>query len=210
MEGSMKGTVSFLHTKMIVILFLFLFTGCAGRSYLMVDYQLPPESEELKGQAVRLVVKDSRSNPMILSASAAKEFNNFKDRYSLSWSSKEQGRIFAGDQDLGNLFKIAFRKRLERIGVEVLEYTKADVPVFQIVIKDIHIDLKDRKWLTKIAYEASLSSDNQLIARENITGEAERLKIIGRKGADTVFSDIFTEIINRVDIAKLFRQTKLI
>lgn len=206
----MKRIPSFTHRNLFTTLCLVLLAGCVGRSYLIVDYQLPPESEELKGQVVRLIVKDSRANRTVLSPSAAKEFNNFKNRYSLSWSSEKNKRTFAGDQDLENLFRLAFRKRLEREGVEVLEHARADVPVFEVVIKDLYIDLQNRKWLTKITYEASLSSDSQLIARENITGEAERLKIIGRKGADTVFSDIFTEMINRIDIAKLFRQTKLV
>jgi hypothetical protein len=189
---------------------LLLSAGCAGRTYLMVDYQLPPESEALRGQLVRLTVQDVRAETTILSSSAAKEFDNFKDHYSLAFVTATGERAFKGDQDLVNLFRSAFRKRLELLGVEVLEFAKADVPVFEIVIKELSIDLKDRKWLTKVGYEANLSSDSRIIARENITGEAERLKIIGRKGADTVFSDIFTEIINRVDIVKLFRQTKLI
>lgn len=197
--------------KLIILAWcLFILLGCANRPYLMVEYQLPPESDELRGHIVRLQVQDQRTDPMILSPSAAAEFSGFQDRYSLALVSEQNGRIFLGEQSLEELFKTAFRNKLERLGVEVLEHGKADVPVFEIIIKDIHIDLKNRKWLTKVSYEASLNSDNQIIARENIIGEAERLKIIGRKGADTVFSDIFSEIINRVDIVKLFRQTKLV
>jgi hypothetical protein len=44
---------------------------------------------------------------------------------------------------------------------------------------------------------------------ETVVGNAERINIIGRKGADTVISEIFTDMLNRVDIVKLFAQAKL-
>ncbi len=59
-------------------------------------------------------------------------------------------------------------------------------------------------------YEAGLSVNSQVVAKESVNGESERVRIIGRKGADDNLSSLFTEIINRLDIHKLFQQAKLI
>jgi hypothetical protein len=42
-----------------------------------------------------------------------------------------------------------------------------------------------------------------------VTGSAERLKVMGRGGAEKVIGEIFTEMINRLNIERLFAQAKL-
>lgn len=184
--------------------------GCAGRFYLIVDYRLPPATDDLKGQVVRLNVSDVREDRYIFTPRAQLEFRDFKERYSLAWIMEDQSRILAGEHDLRELFAEAFTKRLERMGIEIAPPSQTKTPVFEVVLKTFKIDLQDRKWIANVSYNVNLSSDNQWIAHEKVTGTAERIKVIGRKGADTVISEIFTEILNRVDIVKLFEQAKLI
>jgi ABC-type uncharacterized transport system auxiliary subunit len=183
--------------------------GCAGRAYLMVDYRLPPATDQLKGQVVRLNVTDVREDRYIFTPRAQIEFRDFKERYSLSWVKEDQSRVLAGEYDLRQLFAEAFTKRLERMGIEIAPASQTRVPEFEVVLKTFKIDLKDHKWTADVSYDVNLSSDNQWIAHEKVTGTAERVKVIGRKGADTVISEIFTDILNRVDILKLFEQAKL-
>jgi hypothetical protein len=94
-------------------------------------------------------------------------------------------------------------------GVQIAEANKMNVPVFEIELKAFKIDFQKQKWLANLSYVANLSNDGQWIAHQKIAGSAERLKIIGRKGADTILSEIFTEMINRLDIVHLFEQAKL-
>ena len=94
--------------------------GCTPRAYLIVDYHVPPESTQLAGQQVRLVVNDLRTDPYILAPSAARQFKGFKDIYSLSWVTPDKKRTFEGEYDLQSLFKAAFQKRLEAMGVTVV------------------------------------------------------------------------------------------
>ena len=189
---------------------LALLAGCAGRSYLIVDYEVPPTDQKLQGQTVRMVVKDLRSDPKIFTPVAAQEFKGFKDRYSLSWKLDDGQRVVVGEFDIENLFRKTFAKRLERMGILITADSQSYAPVFEIDLQKFKIDLRGRKWTADVKYEVNLSKDSNLIAREKIAGSAERLKIIGRKGADTVLSEIFSEIINRADIVKLFQQAKLI
>ena len=192
------------------MLMISLLAGCAARSYLIVDYRLPTPSKALKHRSVRIHVKDLRATQKVFAPAAAEQFDGFKGRYSLVWIANNNQRTPAGEGDLKNLFRQAFQKRLQEMSVTVEPDSQENVPVFGIVIRQFVIDLKDHKWIANVSYEANLSRDNQLIARETITGQAERLKIIGRKGADAVISEIFTEILNRVDILKLFEQAKLV
>lgn len=191
-------------------LFLVVTIGCAGRPYLIVDYSLPEASKRLEGQTVQLVIKDLRQESKIFTPSAAAQFEGFKDRYSLAWIENDGTRILAGEHDLKGLFRESFQKRLEILGVRVTDQESSHAPVFEVILRRFKIDLSSRMWQADVSYEATLSKDSQLIARESIQGTAERVKIIGRKGADTVLSDIFSDIINRADIVKLFEQAKLI
>jgi hypothetical protein len=198
-----------LSTCALLLLCLAWIAGCAGRPYLIIDYRIPPESNQLKGRTVRLAIKDLREDHQAFTPRAAVEFKDFQERYSLAWITEDQSRILAGEHDLKGLFAQAFAKRLERMGVTIASESQANVPVFEVVLKTFKIDLKDRKWIAKVSYNVNLSSDSQWIAHEKIDGTAERVKVIGRKGADTVISEIFTDILNRVDLLKLFQQAKL-
>jgi hypothetical protein len=55
---------------------------------------------------------------------------------------------------------------------------------FQIRINQFRINLIGQKWMADISYEASLTQNSQLVAREAVTGSAERLKVIGSGGAE--------------------------
>jgi hypothetical protein len=81
--------------------------------------------------------------------------------------------------------------------------------VFQITINQFQINLIGQKWMADISYEASLTQDTQLVAREVVSGSAERLKMIGSGGAEKVIGEIFTDMINRLNIERLFQQAKL-
>lgn len=189
---------------------LLLFMGCAPRTYLIVDYQVPASSQQLDGQQVRLLVTDSRLDPYILSPAVARQFEGFQDRYSLAWVTPDRGRIIAGEHDLQGLFHAAFQKRLEVLGVTVVPDDIQTAPLFQVDLQSLKVDQESRNWVAQMSYTASLTKDNKLIASETVRGSAQRTKIIGRKGADNTLSDIFSDIINRLNITNLFKQAQLI
>lgn len=192
----------------VVLLFISLI-GCTKRPYLVVDYKIVAASNQLDGKRLRLQVKDLRLNPSIFTPVAAAQFPGFEDRYRLTRLNGKNEKTLLDEQDLHGLFYEAFAMRLEKMGVEIVPMERDDVPLFQILINTLKIDLQDRKWVTSVSFEGNLSVDNQLVARETVSGEAERVKILGTKGADDTFSDIFTEIVNRLNIVKLFRQAKM-
>lgn len=205
----MRKTMRYIGWWMLFFGWIWWLNACTGRPYLIVDYQVPHASQQLAGQSVRLEIKDMREDPYIFTPRASMEFRDFEERYALAWIMEDQSRILAGEHDLQNLFKEAFKKRLEVLGVSVVPDHQETAPLFEVDLKEFKIDLQNHKWMAKVSYMVNLGKDEKTIAHENVVGTAERTKIIGRKGADTVISEIFSDMLNRVDIIKLFENAEL-
>ena len=193
---------------LIPLLFCVGLTACAQRPFLVVDYKTIEASNQLAGKQVRLQVKDLRTDPSIFTPEAAADFPGFQEQYRFVEAS-EASKAASNDLDLTSLVYQAFALRLEKMGAEVVDLDRDNVPLFQVSIKQLKIDLKDSRWVTSVSFEGNLSVDGRLIAKETVSGEAERIKILGSGGADENFSNIFTEIINRLNIAKLFKHAKV-
>jgi hypothetical protein len=114
-----------------------------------------------------------------------------------------------GAYPLPKLFETALKQRLRKLGVAATASPSPSIPVFQININQFHINLVGQKWMADISYEVSLTQDTQLVAREVVSGSAERLKVMGSGGAEKVIGEIFTDMINRLNIERLFQQAKL-
>jgi len=67
---------------------------------------------------------------------------------------------------------------------------------------------KHKKFHWQISFEASLIKGDRLIAKETISGKAERVKILGQGDAEKVIGDLFTNVVNDIDIQKLLDRTQ--
>ena len=184
-------------------------SGCAGRNYLMVDFRMAAASPELSGQTVRLQVEDRRQPGTVLAPGAAYQFPDFSGIYSLALIMPDQARVLAGEHQLSGLFETAFEKRLAELGVGTTDADGPEVPLMTITLKQFTLDLKDHKWMADLSYDAALTLKDHPSARENVRGSAERVRVMGLTGADTVISEIFSDVVNRLDIPKLFRNAEL-
>ncbi len=176
--------------------------ACAPKSYIDVNYRLPVASDDLKGKRVFLECRDVRSDKTIFGQNAKDDFKHFTGLFSLS---VDQGKkpFVAGAFDLTSLFKEAFKRKFENSGLDVVTQQERTIPVLEIVIKEFRLDLVDRKWVAGIRYEARLLKGDLLLVTKTISGDAERLKVIGQGDAEKVLGEIFTEIVNRLDLGKL-------
>ncbi len=184
--------------------------SCVGREYLIVDYTIPPMTQRLRDQSVRLQIDDRREDRRIMTPTAAAKFQDFNDRYSLAWVTPDKGRILAGEHDLAALFKKAFEKRLALAGAITKPASSVQDPLLAIALDAFTIDLQGQKWVAEVSYTATLTQEGHPVTKEQVRGNAERVRIIGRKGADMVISDIFTEVVNRLNLEALFRKAELI
>ncbi len=95
------------------------------------------------------------------------------------------------------------------MGVEVIPERKKDQIEVVIVLKKFLLDLIGRNWVVTMDYEARLVKDERVAAKQMINGQAERVKLLGRKQADIVLGEIFTDMVNRLDVGRLFLQAGL-
>jgi hypothetical protein len=186
-----------------------LFFSCAKKEFIDVSYLLPVDEGTLAGRTVFMETRDNRIETEIFDEKAKEKFEAFKGRFLLSLEQPDNQFETLGTYDLPHLFETALKQRLQKLGVETADAPSSNTPVFQIKINRFRINLVGQKWLADVNYEASLTQDTQLVAREVVSGSAERVKIMGTGGGEKVIGEIFTEMINRLNIEHLFAQAKL-
>lgn len=205
----MKKTIHDFSLFPLVMLIGIWVVACATKSYINVNYQLPLSSYDLKGKKIFLELKDIRSVKTIFGEKAKTKFKNFTGLFLFSLPKGGKKNFVVGAVDLPSLFKTAFSKRLENMGIEVLTEPEKTEPVIEIDLQNFLLDLVNRKWVAEISYEARLIKDNKLLARETISGNAERLKMLSQSDAEKVLGEIFTDVVNKLDFRKLFQQAEL-
>lgn len=193
----------------LLIALVFIGSSCAKKTYIDVDYRLPAGTDTLAGRTVVVETLDMRSEPEIFDRRAKEKFQDFSGLFALSLALPDDQQKRLGAYELPQLFETALVQRLQKLGVVVIADPSPTVPVFQIIINQFQIKLIGQKWMADISYEASLTQDAQRVAREVVTGSAERIKLVGSGGAEKVIGEIFTEMINRLSIERLFAQANL-
>ena len=205
----MREIYQVLVNGLLTIVLTLFIVSCASIPELKLHYQLPPPSDQLKGKNVFLEVEDARKTKEILGQGAKQEFGNFVGNISLIVARHKETGFKIGLFKLTAMVKEGFKKRLANAGLKVLSERSPGELQMLIILKDFELDLVSRKWIAKMGYEAKLMKDEKTLATQIIEGEGERLKLIGRREADTVTGEIFTDMVNRLDLVKLFRQAGL-
>jgi len=192
----------------VLALALGLLSGCASTAYINVNYQLPAAPDRLKNQKVFLDYKDARAEKPFLSPAALAEFKYFTGIFSLTLTGPQQDHL-VGSFDAASLFKEAFKRRLNGIGVEVASERTGSQPVMEIILNDFFLDLKERKWMARINFETRLTREPGRMAAQTVSAAAERFKTVGRREAEIVLGEIFTDAVNDVKISELFQKVGL-
>lgn len=202
----MKKLNQFLLLVLLIILIGVMAAACAKKPYINVNYKPLASPDDLKNKNIYLVIKDARSDTTIFSKNAEAELEYFTDLFTLSLATDKKDGVVVGVFGPLSLFKEAFSKRMENMGMNILADYKKTEPSIEITLQKFFLDLVDRKWVVEISYEASMTKENNLIFKETISGKAERVKVFSRGDAEKVLSEIFTSLINNLNIQKLFMQ----
>ena len=183
--------------------------SCAKKTIINVDYRLPDAAKTMAGKAVYIESRDLRSDTEIFNQRAQEEFEAFTGLFSLSTVTPDGRFAVVGNYPLPQLFEAAMKQRLVRMGIAVSDEPSVATPLFRIDIQRFRIERVGQKWMADIGYEVSLTRDQRQIARERVAGSAERLQVMGSAGAEKVIGEIFSEMMNRLDVERLFAQAKL-
>ena len=179
--------------------------ACASPKFLKVHYRLPAQSEAVAGPTVSLSVKDMRPNQMFLTANAKKGLRDFSDTFSLVVSQENKPGDLLGVYDAPNLFLEIFKRRLENAGITVLAGNDQANAEIVIGLKTFMLDLKDRKWILTLNYQTDIIKEQRIASTQGFSGSAERLRVVGAGEAEKIIGDLLTDMINKLDLEKLFR-----
>jgi hypothetical protein len=192
-----------------ILLMISFLCGCSPLPQLNVNYRLPTGIENLEGRKVFLVIEDERSKSDILGPGAREEFPGFSGNLSFSVARESDTGFKIGVYDLLSLYREACERRLENEKIRIVGAKDEGEAELKIVVQAFHLDLVKRTWKVKMAYEARLMQNGDVLAKQMISAEGERLKLIGRTQADELLSEIFTDTLNKLNLVQLFRQAGL-
>jgi hypothetical protein len=189
-----------------ILLMMSFLCSCSPLPHLNVNYRLPTGTEALDGRTVFLTVEDGRPGSDILGPGAQEEFPGFSGNLSFSVARGAEAGFKIGVYDVLSLYREACERRLENEKIRIVKSQEAGEAVLKIVLQEFHLDLEKRTWKVRMAYEARLLRNGELLARQMISADGERLKLIGQTQADELVSEIFTDTLNKLNLVQLFRQ----
>jgi hypothetical protein len=191
-----------------VFLAAILFGACGPKSSLNIQYMPVQASDELAGRTVGVDVQDLRSDKQVMSAAAKAELHNVAGKTTFQLVKKDGGQVM-GKYDLPGLVKAMFEERVRAMGAVVPKVPSPDDPVLRIVIDRFKLDYLDRTWKLDIGYAGQVVEKGAVKAEEDISGSAERVKIIGSGDADHVATLLANSVVSKLDIAALFQRAGL-
>jgi len=188
---------------------LLILTGaCSTKPFLIVHYQLPASAESLAGNAVSLVITDVRETKAFLSESAKKSLPEFNETYSLVVLKADGSGNLLGVYEVEALLAETFEQRLKNLGLQVSPSANQGEYELEIKLKQFKLDLAGRNWAVSMSYQASLSKNGRLLAMESVDGSAQRLKVMGTGDAEKLLGELLTDMVNKLDLVKLFQQAQ--
>jgi hypothetical protein len=184
---------------------LLLMQACSSIAYVQLNDRFPEKAAGLAGKRAFLSVADERQTKEFAGRGVKREFDQFSETVAYSVQKGEGTVHKLGLYDVPSAVKEAFRVRVESEGVEVLTERKAGQIELVLALQDFSLDLVGRNWKVKFGYEVRLIKNGSILAKQFANGEAERLKLMGTEQADAVVGDLFADVMNRLNLPKLFR-----
>ena len=179
--------------------------ACSSIAYVQVNDRVPVKAPALAGKKAYLSVEDERSTKEFASRGVKREFDHFSENIAYSVQKGTEPVLKLGLYDAASLVKEAFRVRVESEGVEIVPERKAGQVELVLALQEFSLDLVGRNWKVKFGYEVRLIKNGAVLAKQFANGEAERLKIMGTDQADAVVGDLFADVMNRLNVTKLFK-----
>jgi len=191
------------YFKLLSCIALIFFTACATIPKLEVAYNTMPKSNILEGKEIYFRFIDKRANKDIIGNGAKRIYKNFSGNINYILSKGEKERFLVGIYNIETLFKKTFTLYLENMGLQLLPERKEGIPELAIKLYDFTLDLPGRRWIAKIDYEAEFTQQGNVLTRR-FKGQAEKFRISGIKQAHQVMSEIFNDMVHKLDVKRLF------
>ena len=180
-----------------------LFVACATLPSMNVTYKTMPKSNILEGREIYFRFIDKRSDKDIIGQGAKKIYKHFSGNINFIVSKGKKDQSLVGVYEAESLFKNALAIYLENMGLRLLPEPKPGIPELAIKLHDFVLDLSGRRWVARIVYEAEFIQDGTVLISK-FRGEGEKYRVSRLTQADQVMSETFTDIINQLDVKRMF------
>jgi len=189
---------------LIFFLCMLIAVSCSSLLHLNLVYRLPSgEKSVFHGKKIFLSFLDKRQEREVIGPGVRQVFRDVSGNFSLSLMRGDKEETYLGVYELPELFLEVFGRRLRNEGLSVVERSEdADVEL-RIVLTRFRIDLVNRKWKMILSYEGVLLREGNVLSRQRITTNGERVKLMGQRQADRLAGDILTDAVNQFDIQGL-------
>jgi hypothetical protein len=154
---------------------------------------------------VHLTVSDLREAGDVLSEKARTSLKDFKGHFVLTVLRPTQPPLPLGARSLEGLVEAAFRQRLESGGYPIAERADAGAVSIEVGIESFHIDLTGGRWTFRFSYTASAAAGNG-VATQSVAAAGERRRLMGRKEAEELLGEVFSDAVNQLDVAGLMKR----
>jgi hypothetical protein len=197
-------------------LFILTMVSCSTVPVLHVNYRVPEKTKQLEGKKVFLEIRDSRTDKDMLGQGAKEDFKKILENISLSVAEGNERGFKIGIFPVTDMMREIFRERLTGLGLDVVTDIngRGEEPTVLIDLQTFKLDLikgtVKRTWTASMAYNAEIQDKGKMLAGNRISGESEKLKIVLRREADSLMSDLVTDLANRLDAEALLRKAGLI
>ena len=201
---------------LFITILMIIMSSCSTVPMLHVNYRTPDITDQLKGKRVFLDVRDVRSDKEMMGSGAKEDFANISETISLSVAEGNDKGFKVGIFTVTDLMKEVFKERMKGLGLDVVTdiSSRGQEPTVIVDIQTFKLDkitgTVKRTWTAKMAYSVEISGNGKTLASNRISGESEKLKILSRKEADSLMSDLVTDLVNRLNVEALFKEAGII
>jgi len=195
--------VLFYCLKFAFPLFFAFFCSCTTIPTLKVTYEMTSKSNVLEGKEIFFKFVDQRTDKDIIGDTARGLYEGYSGNISFILSGQGSEGYLVGIYDVEELFRETFALYLENHGLQLSDEKKSGIPQLTIWLEKFILDLDGRKWFAVISYEAEFVKNGRTIVRK-FKGEGQKFRISGLNQAHAVVSEVFTDIVNQLDIQSMF------
>jgi len=204
----MKKTNQYRRKSFLTFGFLLLAFSCSSIPRFQLTYRLPAEQRALASNKVYVTMEDMREDKRIFGEGTRQKFKNTPEFISLYIALGAAPGTGKGMHQPPSLLKKALESRLQHEGIEVVPEGTAPIRM-SVLLKTFLLDRRDWIWKVTISYETRLSINGKVRASEIVSAEAERFELVGKEQAEAMLGELLTDVVNRLNLKKLFQQSRL-
>ena len=175
----------------------------SGDRELHIHYRIPIKAPSLKGITIDVAAHTELKMPMAIEGRGRNYLADTIDTYGLYVQRLGTHQVEkVGAYDLAGLFGSAFTQRLRFLGADVVPQQRKSLLALQLNIQRFSLKLEQGQWRAEIRYTGTLTKNKTVVRQETVHGRDVRKNVLGSADANRLLGDLFTQVVNQLDLAE--------